>query len=154
MHPETFTYTIFSTERTGLGGLVSEYYIDFGGFGNYTGDYFCEVVRVTLNGNVDPNLGYVLLTAENLHKNGYHSARPSNEITLACIDVATLQTTTHGSSFIVQNCGTKRLIKFTLTNSNYAPLDSWLFGDGAGSGEINIDGNVTDWFLSLKLTPI
>ena len=155
MNAQTFTYTISSIDKkNNIDQLINTYEIDFGGFGAHLGQYHCEVKRFSVNGHVKAELGYVLLTCENLHSSGYHSDRPSNEITLCCLDAATLLTTTHGSSFIVPNCSTKRRVKFTLSDSAYLPLTSWQPGDLAGSGEINIDGYESDLMLSLLMTPI
>ena len=143
---DTITYTISSDDRiNSVGGLVNHYIIPFGGFGQYRGEYECQVKQFVYNGYVRETLGYIQLTAENLHSSGYHSNNPSSECVVAVSPSELLLNTTQRSSFNVANCTTKRNITFTMRGPNYTPLNN---------ADINIDGNSTRWFLVLHMIPI
>ena len=156
MNVDSFIYTINSNDRTNEPlGLVNEYFIQFGGFGNHYSKYYCEVVQLTLSGSIAESLGYVIMLSENLHCDGYHSARPANQATLCCVGTnVDILSTSSGSSFIVDNCQTKREVRLFITGSDYTPLVSGQLGDEPGVGEINQGGTETDWVLTLRMTPI
>lgn len=148
MNPETFTYTISSNDRiNGPTALVSEYYIDFGGIPtSHTGRFKCDVAHIIINGYLNADMGYVLLTCEGLHSGGYYSNQPSNICTLGAISTTRLQTPYEYTSFIIDNCRVKKRIRFVLLSPNYLPLTNLT--------HINRDTNMTDWKLILRLTPI
>ena len=159
MMNSSFIYTISSQDRVNDKTELPLWYdIDFGGFGvahSTSTKYFTEVVQLTLSGSVAEDLGFIILSAKDLHTGGYFSQRPSNECILATVGTnEDILSTSQGSSFIVDDCQTKKRVRLVFYDSNFAPLIVGAAGDSAGAGEIHVLGLETDFILTLRMTPM
>ena len=155
----SFIYTISSQDRINDKNTLPMWYdIDFGGFGishSSSTKYFCEVIQLTLSGSVAQDLGFIILCAKDLHTGGYFSQRPSNECILCTVGTnEDILSTSLGSSFIVDDCQTKKRVRLEFYDSNFALLAVGDVDDAAGAGEIHVLGIETEWILTLRMTPM
>lgn len=146
MDKDSFIYTIASTEKKNNDDL--EYVIDVGGFGSSYNHFNIEVLNLVLDGGVDPNDGYLILVCKDLGSSGYFCASklPSNE-TMICV-VGTNDDILMGNggiSFRANNLRMKREVRFKFLLPSLE--------DVVDDVNINVV-NITDWLLTLKVTPI
>lgn len=146
MDKDSFIYTIASTEKKNNDDL--EYVIDVGGFGSSFNHFNIEVLNLVLDGGVEPNDGYLILVCKDFGSSGYFctSKLASNE-TMICV-VGTNDDILMGNggiSFRANNLRMKREVRFKFLLPSLE--------DVVDDVNINVV-NITDWLLTLKVTPI
>jgi hypothetical protein len=146
MEKESFIYTIASTEKKNNDDL--EYVIDVGGFGSSFNHFNIEVLNLVLDGGVDPDDGYLILVCKDLGSSGYFctSKLPSNESMLCVVGTNDdILMGNGGITFHANNLRMKREVRFKFLMPSLE--------DVVDDVNINVV-NITDWLLTLKVTPI
>lgn len=148
MEKESFTYTICSTEYVQIINN-QEYYIDIGGFGSKFNNFHIEVLNCIVNQGVDPADGFLILVASDFGSSGVfcQSKLPSNETVLCTVATNDdVLMSNGGISFRAENLRMKRRVRF-----------KWLLPtleNAIDDVDINLNGILTSWMLTLKVTPI
>jgi hypothetical protein len=148
MEKDSFNYTISSDDRTNITADQIYYDVNFGGLNSQYDDYKIEVVNCILSGDVDHDIGYLILTCEGLHENGVfcRTLLNANECVICTIpiNVDTLMSN-GGVSFIANNLRMPKHVRFKLLNPDFSPVTN--------GSDINTLSE-TKWLLTLRLTPI
>jgi hypothetical protein len=141
----SFTYVISSADRTNNAPERVFYDIPFGGFRITQQNCLVEVISCFINGEVNVDLGYLILTATGLAEDGLYCTNsiPSNEAVICTIPLNHLYITT-GSTFTVKDCHIKKSVRFQFKKLNFVSVVT--------DQDINLLDE-TRFVLTLKITP-
>jgi len=144
---KSFVYTISSIEKKNTDNLAT-YHIDVGGFNEPFNNYHCEVLSFMVDGNFLVDNGFLLFIAENLSNDGYFCRdKLQSDITiLSHLSLTARNLNTDGKSFQINNLRMKRRVVFSFLTPDLIPA--------VHTTDINVGGNMTEWFLSMRLTGI
>ena len=149
---ESFIYTFSSKDNLTASNMIYE--IDFGGGELNYDNYQCEVINAGHTGRVRADLHWYFLVMGGINNNGnfFRNRLPNREVVLCTLptgasgDQYLRFTGSSGITFNLTNCRIKQRVKMRFIRPDFLLL--------ASGSDINIGGVNTEWFVTLKMTPI
>ena len=162
LESESFTYMISSQEKLNNSNISWEF--DFGGFSEGYDNYKVEVLNMAHNGFVLSSNVYYMMICDGLANNGYFFRKKLNRsecvlgiMPLTAVGDAYIQTSgASDTQFNVINCRIRKRIRIYFTKPDFSLLADTV-DINVGTTETSpgvFTPNVTQWFLTLKMTPI
>ena len=144
---KSFTYTISSIERRNTDNLAT-FHIDIGNLNEDFDNYSCEVISFMVNGHFLVANGFLLFVCDNLSEDGYfcRDKLASNQTILSHVSLNARSLNSVGNIFEIKNIRVKRRVVFSFLTSDLV--------QAVHETDINLAGEMTEWFLTLRLTGI
>jgi len=142
---ESFTYILHSGDAKKDG---ANYYFDFGNLSTSSDKFLIEVMSATINQNVNTNLGFLMLIADDLADSGIYTQNKlsSNQCLMTAFNVTIGSYEGNNDVFFTsKNLRMIRNVKMTLKRPD--------FTDAVVGTDIDVGGN-TIFCLMLKFTPL